>query len=202
MVEQAGLRQRKKERTRRLLIDVALRLFEGNGYEQTTVAQIAEAAELSPSTFFLHFATKDDVVFAGLPDRVHLALQVIRERSADDTALDVLVRAIERVAVSERELLNVASESGRLRVGLLLSVPALKAQALYKVMDAQHQVAAELRAAYPDDLSEVSAAVMVWAISGAVVGAAVAAVEAGADGQGIERAVTDALEVAARGFRP
>jgi hypothetical protein len=58
-----------------------------------------------------------------------------------------------------------------------------------------------LRAAYPDDLSEVSAAVMVWAISGAVVGAAIAAVEAGADGQSIERAVTDALEVAARGFR-
>jgi AcrR family transcriptional regulator len=201
VVEGTGLRQRKKERTRRLLTDVALRLFEEKGYEQTTVAQIAEAAELSPSTFFLHFTTKDDVLFAEHRDRLYLAMQVIQERSTDDTAVEVLVRAIERVASSERELLNIATESGRLRVNLLLSVPALRAKTLDRIMDAQRQVADELRAAYPGDLDAVTAAAMVGAISGAVVGAAIAAVEAGMDGEQITLAIAAALTTAAHGFR-
>ncbi|NBE92361.1 TetR family transcriptional regulator [Nonomuraea sp. KC401] len=202
MTEATGLRQRKKERTRRQLIDAALRLFKDQGYEQTTINQIAEAAELSPSTFFLHFSSKDDVVFAEHRDRIDLPLLAIRDRTAGEPPLDVLVRAINRVAASERELLNIASESGRLRVSLLLSVPALRARALLVIMDAQRQVAAELQTTYPDILDPVGAATMVGLISGAVVGAAIAAVEADMDCQGIQQAVTDALNTAARAFRP
>ncbi|MDP4510123.1 TetR/AcrR family transcriptional regulator [Nonomuraea sp. 3N208] len=202
MTEATGLRHRKKERTRRQLIDAALRLFKEQGYEQTTISQIAEAAELSPSTFFLHFSSKDDVVFAEHRHRIDLALLAIGDRTAGEPPLDVLVRAINRVAASERELLNIASESGRLRVSLLLSVPALRARALLVITDAQRQVAAELQTAYPDILDPVGAATMVGLVSGAVVGAAIAAVEADMDGQGIQRAVTDALDTAARAFRP
>jgi AcrR family transcriptional regulator len=59
-----GLRERKKVRTRAALQLHALRLFTEKGYRDTTIEQIAEAAEVSPSTFFRYFATKEDTVLA------------------------------------------------------------------------------------------------------------------------------------------
>src|SRR6202521_1043886 len=57
-----GMRERKKLKTRDSIQRTALRLFEKHGYEQTTIEQIAAAAEISPSTFFNYFPTKEDVV--------------------------------------------------------------------------------------------------------------------------------------------
>jgi len=59
-----GLRERKKQRTRETIVAVATRLFVEQGYDATTTAQIADAAEVSSSTFFKYFPTKADVVFS------------------------------------------------------------------------------------------------------------------------------------------
>jgi AcrR family transcriptional regulator len=67
--ERLGLRERKKQRTRMTIVDVATRLFHEQGYNETTLVQIADAAEIAPSTFFNYFPSKVDVVF-GLVDAV------------------------------------------------------------------------------------------------------------------------------------
>lgn len=58
-----GLRERKKQRTRDALVDAAFGLFRERGFEATTVADIAEAADIAPRTFFAYFETKEAVVF-------------------------------------------------------------------------------------------------------------------------------------------
>ena len=68
-----GLRERKKAKTRAAVQRHALRLFKEQGYDNTTVEQIADAAEISPSTFFRYFPTKEDVVLYDAMDPILIA---------------------------------------------------------------------------------------------------------------------------------
>lgn len=70
MPVEMSLRERKKERTRRTIRVEAFRLFREQGYTETTVEQIAAAAEVSPSTFFRYFPTKEQLVIADDQDPV------------------------------------------------------------------------------------------------------------------------------------
>jgi AcrR family transcriptional regulator len=85
-----GLRERKKQKTRETIIKVALELFAERGYEQTTIADIADAAEVSPRTIFAYFPSKEDILFCNLPDAQERLAEALRERPAGTTALDVL----------------------------------------------------------------------------------------------------------------
>jgi AcrR family transcriptional regulator len=85
-----GLRERKKQRTREAIIDAALRLFAERGFERTTVADIAEAADIAPRTFFGYFPTKEDVVFHDF-DAVFAGLERrLSAREPGETAIDAM----------------------------------------------------------------------------------------------------------------
>ncbi|MBK6671230.1 MAG: TetR family transcriptional regulator [Actinobacteria bacterium] len=93
-----GLRERKKLERRTRLADVAVELFERNGFEKTTIEQIAAAADLAPRTFFSYFATKDDLVLADYTDRLRRILEELDRRPAAEPAWEALRSSFATVA--------------------------------------------------------------------------------------------------------
>jgi AcrR family transcriptional regulator len=85
-----GLRERKKQRTRQTIVDVATRLFAAQGYQQTTLAQIAEEADVATSTFFNYFPTKVDIVFCFLDAAIDSAQRRITERPDGEPAVQAI----------------------------------------------------------------------------------------------------------------
>mgnify|MGYP001187627144 FL=1 len=116
-------RARKRVRTRRTIQEAALRLFLDHGYDQTTVAQIAEAAGVSHMTFFRYFPTKEDVVLDD--DYDPMIEELIRARPATEPPVqrvqNAIAHGIALVYAADREAMLT-------RTRLLLSAPALRAR--------------------------------------------------------------------------
>ncbi|MGP3929503.1 TetR family transcriptional regulator [Nonomuraea sp. KM88] len=173
-----GLRERKKRRTREALIAAAVELFRRQGYEATTVAQIAAAADVSTRTFFLHFPTKEDVVLPDAGTRVELAVRTIEGRRPDEPLPDVLATAVERM-ISEVAGSDLATGMADVRVELTLTVPDLQARMMRRLLDAQRRIVDALCRSYPEEDDEVVVGAMVGAMMGAVSSAAAYALRRG-----------------------
>jgi AcrR family transcriptional regulator len=108
-----GLRERKKRVARQSIAATARRLFAERGFDAVTVAEIAAAADVSEKTVFNHFATKEDLAFAGREEGIALIVTDIKQRAPGAPVLDVF-RALTRstldqfVATGDENLLTVA----------------------------------------------------------------------------------------------
>jgi AcrR family transcriptional regulator len=119
-----GLRERKKARTRAAIREHALRLFREQGYDATTVEQIAEAAEVSPSTFFRYFPTKEDVVLQD--DMDTRMIEALERQPADLSPLSAVRAAVRDAFASYTEAdLEVIAETTLLS----MTVPEIRARA-------------------------------------------------------------------------
>ena len=94
----SGLRERKKRDRRRRIEDVAIDLFVRQGFDATTIEQIAAAADIAPRTFFSYFATKDDLVLADYTDRLDRILAELERRPDHEPAWDALSASFAAVA--------------------------------------------------------------------------------------------------------
>lgn len=92
--EPTGLRERKKARMRRDLIDAAIRLFHERGFEGTTTEEIAAAVDVSQRTFFRYFASKEDVVLEAAEGVDQSLFDSLRERPADEAPFRALRNAM------------------------------------------------------------------------------------------------------------
>lgn len=127
-MDKPGLRERKKQRTREALTDAAYSMFCANGFDATTVDQIAEAVEVSPRTFFRYFTSKEDVALSLADEQITTMLEGFAAQPADLPVLTAMRRAaVEVVRAYESE--TTGSDQVRyLRMQDLISAsPALMA---------------------------------------------------------------------------
>ena len=161
-----GLRERKKARTRAAIREHAFRLFRAQGYDATTVEQIADAAEVSPSTFFRYFPTKEDVV---LQDDLDLLwLEAIQEQPPEMSPIAAMRAGVHaafaRMGEAEWAQMREMTE-------LAMTVPAVRARMLAELArttKALAEAVAERTGRDPGDFA-------VRTLAGAIVGIAMAA---------------------------
>jgi AcrR family transcriptional regulator len=161
-----GLRERKKAKTRAAIRDHALRLFEERGYAATTVDQIVEAADVSQSTFFRYFPTKEDLVLAD--DFDPLVVAAMRAQPADLDPIEAIRRAFHTIA---EEISEADWERERQRQRVFQSDPELRGRAMQQYLAAIEllaEVVAE-RAGLPSD--DFSSRVLAGGVIGAILAA-------------------------------
>lgn len=161
-----GLRERKKLKTRQAIRREAFRLIDANGYAATTVEQIAEAADVSPSTFFRYFPSKESLLLAD--DLDPLIFAAFEAQPPELSPTEAIRRAYTDVMAGlGPEQLDFENTRQR----LMFSIPELKA-AMYDEYYRTVNVMAELiarRIARPADDFEVR--VFAGALTGAMMAA-------------------------------
>ncbi|MET8768201.1 TetR family transcriptional regulator [Streptomyces sp. NPDC004658] len=120
---QLGLRERKKIKTREAIRAATYALIREQGYDATTIDQIADRAEVSPSTVFRYFPTKEDIVLADEYDP--LMLEELRARPAGEPWMDsvrhVMHQAVDAMMAEDPEVVRV-------RAHLAVQVPAVRSR--------------------------------------------------------------------------
>ena len=158
-----SLRERKKAKTRLAIREHAMALFKDQGYDKTTVEQIAAAAEVSPSTFFRYFPSKEEVVLQD--DYDALLIAAFHAQEVEIPPLQALRNAIGEVFLSMPED-RQAQEAERIR--LMTAVPELRARMLAQLSEMIQMLAlavAERVGRQPDDFE-------VRTFAGALIGVA------------------------------
>jgi AcrR family transcriptional regulator len=171
------------ERTRAALFESALELFAEQGFEQTTVAQIAGRAGVTEMTFYRHFGTKDAVLVDDPYDPL-IAEAIV----AADPALPSLRAAATGVLAAWRSVPEPAVDLVRDRLRLVAATPSLRAAIARASLDTEDAVADALRTRGADTVAaRIAAAATIAALNAALLAWA----------EGPEAPLGDAIEAAA-----
>jgi AcrR family transcriptional regulator len=162
----AGLRERKKARTRAAIREHALRLFRDQGYAATTVEQIAAAADVSPATFFRYFPTKEDVVLQDDMDVLTMKALEAQPRDLSPIAALRAAWASAHAAMTPDELERLA-ETTR----LTMSVPEIRARAVDELTRTIEQMGSALAVRAGREPDDFAAQVVAGAIIGVIMAA-------------------------------
>jgi AcrR family transcriptional regulator len=156
--EKLGLRERKKLQTRETIKRGALRLFAERGYDHTTLAEIAEAANVAPRTIFAYFESKEDILLCGERSFLDELEHKLDERPAGTTTVDALREFLSQIPPED--------EDDRLRKKVMKENPALKMKAHGGHTRLEPMLAESIAkdlGAKPDDLQPMLAAASVTA---------------------------------------
>ena len=170
-----GLRERKKQKTKASIQREALRLFKKKGYDETTIEDIAAAAEISPSTFFNYFPSKEDVVIYDEYDpQVFAALMADTGKPLGQSISDA-IEAMAGIFESDRDAIYE-------RAKLTLEVPELRARTWEELEKAQDQFAAIIGARLGRDAADFEVRVVALALVAAAFESALEWVKTGGQG--------------------
>jgi AcrR family transcriptional regulator len=131
-----GLRESKKQQTRERIASEAMRLFATRGFDHVTVAEVADAAEVSEKTVFNYFPAKEDLFFDEVPARLAAIAAAVRERRPGQTALGALRE------LQAKEAPRLTSEQFATFARVIEESPALRAKEL-EVMRSYSETLAE-----------------------------------------------------------
>jgi AcrR family transcriptional regulator len=121
-----GRWERKKARTRRDLLEAAVRLFDERGFEGTTIENITDAADVSPRTFFRYFATKEEILFS----EHQLSVDDLRNRLAECPDGEPLLVSVREAMLTIAGRIEENKDFHLLRIRLNAESPTVAAYAL------------------------------------------------------------------------
>jgi AcrR family transcriptional regulator len=149
--EQLGLRERKRLRTHRTISETAIALFMERGYDNVSIAEIAEAAEVSRRTLFAYFPTKDDLVLHRVADHEDEPARIVRGREPGEAPLDALERQ-HRTALENRDPITGLCDLPPIVAfyQLIWETPALVSALVSFTSRAKRALATALREAAPE----------------------------------------------------
>lgn len=199
---ETGLRERKRLATRQALVEAATALFLRDGFDETSVAEIARRAGVSPRTFFVHFTAKEDVLFHHVEQYAELAVAAVDELGPEATpwqavhaAMIALIDVADPIGDQADRLAPVRAELARRGHGVPVSL-ARRLQAL------QLAVLEAIRAKHGRAPGAALVAAQLGAALGAVTATAVHDQDPGRSRLARRRAMHRALRLAEAGFAP
>ena len=168
--ETMGLRERKKRQTARRIWQVAVELFTERGFDNVSVQEVADAAEVSKMTVFNYFGTKEDLVFRPMEEHFGDAARAVRERLPGESAVQAVRRQFLSMVEARDPAVGLHGEPFARQVRqLVVDTPVLMERAFLSAQQGTRDLAALLAEETGDLMLATVAAAMLSAARNSLV---------------------------------
>ncbi|WP_030183863.1 TetR/AcrR family transcriptional regulator [Streptomyces sp. NRRL S-813] len=170
MAEAMGLRERKKQQTAMRIYRAAVALFAEHGFDEVSVQQIADAAEVSKMTVFNYFGSKEDLVFRPMEEHFGDAARAVRERGPGESAVDAVRRQFLELVETRDPSVGLHGEPFTRQVRrIVVETPVLMERAFVAAQKGTRELAAILAEETGDMMLATVAAAMLSAARNALI---------------------------------